>query len=197
MRSFAKIKPSQKLPNLQYVISMLTVLGRRGYPETTFYFVIFRRHIKSLELIVFSILINPFKPNEISHFYHLDRSMFVLRVVWWYFTFFIQILIEHSVSKLWRPYDQALRCVGLILICTVCLCPTKKARRVWFIKTSMELSVLYFKGSQVEISRIYLFLSLNLANSADPDELPPYAEFHAGLHSLPKHLFANIQNEIV
>ena len=36
-----------------------------------------------------------------------------------------------------------------------------------------------------------VFLSLNidfgLANSGDPDEMPHYAEFHLGLHCLPKH----------
>ena len=26
-------------------------------------------------------------------------------------------------------------------------------------------------------------------NSADPDEMPPYAAFHLGLHCLPKYLF--------
>ena len=36
------------------------------------------------------------------------------------------------------------------------------------------------------------FLSLKIdfvfANSADPDEMPNYAEFHLGLHSLPMSL---------
>ena len=45
----------------------------------------------------------------------------------------------------------------------------------------------------------YLFLSLKigfiLANSADPDEMPPYAAFHLGFHCLPKYLFTGIQNE--
>ena len=34
-----------------------------------------------------------------------------------------------------------------------------------------------------------------LANSADPDEMPHHAAFHLGLHCLPMHLFAGIQNE--
>ena len=34
-----------------------------------------------------------------------------------------------------------------------------------------------------------------LANSADPDEMPPYAAFHPGLHFLLKYLFTDIQNE--
>ena len=33
----------------------------------------------------------------------------------------------------------------------------------------------------------------NLANSADPDKMPPYAAFHQGLHCLPNYLFTGIQ----
>ena len=45
-----------------------------------------------------------------------------------------------------------------------------------------------------------LFLSLKIvfifiANSADSDEMLPYAAFHLGLHCLPKYLFTDIQNE--
>ena len=51
---------------------------------------------------------------------------------------------------------------------------------------SMILSILYFKGSQIEISKKNVFLSLKivfkLANSADPDEMPHYAAFHLGFH---------------
>ena len=36
---------------------------------------------------------------------------------------------------------------------------------------------------------------LNLANSAGPDEMPPYAAFHLGLHCLLKYLFTSIQKE--
>ena len=28
-----------------------------------------------------------------------------------------------------------------------------------------------------------------LANSADPDEMPPYAAFHRSLHCLPKYMY--------
>ena len=34
-----------------------------------------------------------------------------------------------------------------------------------------------------------------LANSADPDEMPPYAAFHLGLYCLPNYLFTGVQNE--
>ena len=44
---------------------------------------------------------------------------------------------------------------------------------------------------------IFLFLKiiLILANSADPDEMPPNAAFHLGLQCLPKYLLIGIQNE--
>ena len=60
---------------------------------------------------------------------------------------------------------------------------------------SMELFILYFKGSQVEIFKFSLFLSLKIffiANSADPDEMLPYAPFHLGLHCLATYLFTGI-----
>ena len=63
---------------------------------------------------------------------------------------------------------------------------------------NMDLSILYFKGSQVKFHNINIFLSLNivfiLANSADPDEMPHYAAFYLDLHCLPKYLFTSIQN---
>ena len=50
-------------------------------------------------------------------------------------------------------------------------------------------SLVYNEGLQVIISpKNILFLSLKidfiLANSADPDEMPPYAAFHLGLYCL-------------
>ena len=48
--------------------------------------------------VYFSCLINPFKPNGISHFYQFGPVHLNLRVVGWYFFIFIQILIEHTVS---------------------------------------------------------------------------------------------------
>ena len=63
----------------------------------------------------------------------------------------------------------------------------------------MDLSILYFKGSQVKflIDDFFLFLKtvLILANSADPDEMPPDTAFHLGLHCLLKYLFTVIQIE--
>ena len=40
------------------------------------------------------------------------------------------------------------------------------------------------------------FCPWRLANSADPDEMPPYVAFHLGLHCLPKYLFPGIKNEM-
>ena len=69
-------------------------------------------------------------------------------------------------------------------------------------RISVELPILYFKGSQNfpwDIINYDALLSLNIvfifANSADPDEMLHYAAFHLGLHCLPKYLFTGIQNE--
>ena len=49
----------------------------------------------------FNVIINPFKPHGNSHSYQLDLSISILRVV--VFFIFIQISIEYSVRKQWRP----------------------------------------------------------------------------------------------
>ena len=51
----------------------------------------------------------------------------------------------------------------------------------------MNLSILYFYGSQVKKKKnSVLKIVFILANSADPDEMLPYAAFHLDLHCLPK-----------
>ena len=51
---------------------------------------------------------NPFKPNGISHYYQMDRSISLLRFDGSHvFFIFIHILMEHSVSKQWRPLSDA------------------------------------------------------------------------------------------
>ena len=65
---------------------------------------------------------------------------------------------------------------------------------------SMDLLILYLWESQGQISKfLYISLSLKiayiLANSADPDEMPPKATFHLVRHCLPQYLFISIQNE--
>ena len=54
----------------------------------------------------------------------------------------------------------------------------------------MGLSIVYFKGSQIDISKLictsvseYCFYH-RLANSADPDEVQHYAAFDFGFHYL-------------
>ena len=60
---------------------------------------------------------------------------------------------------------------------------------------SMGLPIVYFKGAQVEFSKLRCTCfsvpegCLNLANSADSDEMQQYAAFHLGLHCLPKYLY--------
>ena len=55
---------------------------------------------------------------------------------------------------------------------------------------SMELSNLYFKGSQVKT--VFYFHSQRLFSSK---QTVHYAAFHLGLHCLPKYLSTSIQNE--
>ena len=64
---------------------------------------------------------------------------------------------------------------------------------------SMELFFLYLKGLPVKISIKWCISVAEdwfyLKNSAYPDEMPPYAAFHLGLHCLTKYLFIGIQIE--
>ena len=68
----------------------------------------------------------------------------------------------------------------------------------------MGLSIIYFKGSQIEIFKKYALQSIKivfilakivfiLANSAGPDEMPHVAVFHQGLRCLPKYSFRGFQ----
>ena len=52
------------------------------------------------------------------------------------------------------------------------------------------LCIVYIKDNNLSLKIAYI-----LANSADPDEMPPYAAFHPGLQCLPNYLFTGIQNE--
>ena len=62
---------------------------------------------------------------------------------------------------------------------------------------SIELPIVYFKGSQVNFLNYDVFLSLKivfiLVKSADPDEMQHYAAFYLGLHCLPKYPFRGFQ----
>ena len=55
-----------------------------------------------VKLILVLVGLNPFKPNGIFHLHQFDLSISVLRFVGWYLIF-IQILVEHSVNKPWKP----------------------------------------------------------------------------------------------
>ena len=57
--------------------------------------------------------------------------------------------------------------------------------------TSMELSILYFKGSTGQNFYKMMQIVFILANRADPDEMQLYAAFYLGLHCL--HEFSHIQ----
>ena len=57
----------------------------------------------------------------------------------------------------------------------------------------MELSIFRFKGSPISVS-MEGCVSVQ-ANSAVPDEMPPYAAFHLGLHCLPNYMSTHIPNE--
>ena len=65
----------------------------------------------------------------------------------------------------------------------------------------MDLFILYFKGTQVEISKLYYIsvpkdcFYLSKLYRADPDEMLHHAAFHLGLHCLTKYLSTGIQNE--
>ena len=68
---------------------------------------------------------NPFKLNGFSHYYQLDQSIFFLRVVGWYYSFYSNLnrtSYKQTVESLIRRH--ILR--RLIWVYTVCLCPTKR-----------------------------------------------------------------------
>ena len=53
------------------------------------------------------------------------------------------------------------------------------------------------RGHRSKFLNFITFLSLKivliLANSADPDEMRPYAAFHLGLHCLPKYIISKMK----
>ena len=73
---------------------------------------------------------NPFKQNVISHFYHLDQYISVLRVVERYFSFlfkFNRTFCKQTVETLIRH----MQC--LIWVCNVCLCPIKRKLGLYWL----------------------------------------------------------------
>ena len=63
----------------------------------------------------------------------------------------------------------------------------------------MELSI--YSQSKFLKNDVHVLLSLKtvfiLANSADPDKMPPYVAFYLGLHCLPKYLFTVSRMQVV
>ena len=57
------------------------------------------------------------------------------------------------------------------------------------ITISMELSILYLKGSEFHIKCISFIHEdcFYLSNLAGPDQMQPFTTFHLGLHCLPKY----------
>ena len=57
----------------------------------------------------------------------------------------------------------------------------------------MALSIIYAKGSQVNISQLWCIYvpegCFTIANSVENDEIVHYVAFHQGLHSLSKYPF--------
>ena len=63
----------------------------------------------------------------------------------------------------------------------------------YFDTISMGLPIVYFKGTKVEVSKLWC-ISVNevlliIANSADPNEMQHCAAFHQALHCLTKNPF--------
>ena len=73
-------------------------------------------------------------------------------------------------------------------------CPSRD-----FLTSQMSFNAIRENRILAKISEFIVLLSLKivliLANSADSDELLPYAPFHLDLHCLTKYLFTSIQNE--
>ena len=64
------------------------------------------------------------------------------------------------------------------------------------IKTlSFDCSFCVLRGHRKNSLNHNICMSLKIVFILDPDDLPPYAANHLGLHCLPKYLFTGLQNE--
>ena len=72
-----------------------------------------------------------------------------------------------------------------------CLIKDFEADFLWKVSLKILHSGIILKA----FTHVSLKIVLILANNADPDEMPPNAAFHLGLHRLPKYMFTSIQNE--
>ena len=98
---------------------------------------------------------NPFILNVFSHPYQLDKSVSVLRVVGWYFSFYSNFkgnFCKQTVKILIRRH--ILQC--LIWFCTVCRCPTKRTLGLYGLTFIMVLTV----GLEVNLLAL-LFINIH------------------------------------
>ena len=62
----------------------------------------------------------------------------------------------------------------------------------------MILPIVYFKGSQVEFSKLRVIYvpedCFILANNTDPDEMQDYTAYHLCLNCVPKYTFRGFQH---
>ena len=81
---------------------------------------------KRHQISIWIALFNSFTPNGKFPLHSIWPDDFVLRGVGWHFHIFLEkIIIERSVSKQWRLIRYRVL-LGLILVCTLYLCPAKK-----------------------------------------------------------------------
>ena len=64
---------------------------------------VYKKSTGLIVLFLIDVTITHLSQMEFSSLIKLDQSLSVLRVVRWYFFIFIQILLEFSVRKQWRP----------------------------------------------------------------------------------------------
>ena len=69
--------------------------------------------------------INPHLPNELTHPYQLDESIFHLRSVWCTFFHFYHIFDRNSCEQTVQTLIRRRVLWHLIWVCIVCLCPKK------------------------------------------------------------------------
>ena len=64
---------------------------------------------------------------------------------------------------------------------------------------SMGLPIVYFKGSQVDFSKLHVWCifvpegCFNLSKQCRPDKMQHYAAFHLGFHCMSKYPFSGSQ----
>ena len=70
--------------------NMFKLMGKRKPDLDLCHNICFTGEIRKRVILIPQALVNPFKPNGISHYYQLDQSISVLRVVGRYFIFLLE-----------------------------------------------------------------------------------------------------------